>query len=186
MIPIAYLFETKILKFPTHRQTNSDSCGAAVTQSVLAYYGIDETQDDLAKELKMSENGIEYTNIVKALKKRKLKIESGLMDQQMLKDYVNKKFPVIILMQAYKDNRRKIYSRDSYAFGHYVTVIGYDNSRFIIEDPVLNNKLGYISFPQLDIRWHGIGKDENDKLDNHGIAVIGTPKYKPEEIVKVV
>jgi hypothetical protein len=47
----------------------------------------------------------------------------------------------------------------------------------------LNNQIGYISFDDLETRWHGVG--EKEKLDYFGIAVKGKPKYDSDKIVKV-
>lgn len=106
------------------------------------------------------------------------------MNINMIKEYIDNDYPVIILIQAYKDSNKK-YTREDYSDGHYVVVIGYDDNNFAIEDPSLNNKTGYIPFKELDIRWHGIGKTKNEKLDYFGIAIIGKPKYDPTELKKV-
>ena len=185
MISISYLFETKILDFPTSRQDNDSSCGSTVVQTILAYYGIDERQDDLSDKLKMSEDGISYTNIIKTLKKYKLSVDARSMTINDLKKYINKKIPVIILIQAYKDNRQKKYNRENYNYGHYVVAIGYNSKQLIVEDPALNNQIGYIPFNDLEIRWHGFGETEKEKLDYFGIAVKGKPKYDSDKIIKV-
>lgn len=174
-----------ILDFPTSRQDNYCSCGSAAVQSMLAYYGIDEVLDSLSEELKMTDDGINYKNIIKLLKKRNLDVEYDTMNRKKLKEYIDRKIPVIILIQAYKNNEKQPYTLTSYKDGHYVTIIGYSTRRFIIEDPSLNNELGYINNKDLDIRWHGLGEDKNEKLNFFGIAVIGTPKYKPNKLQEV-
>lgn len=173
------------LDFPTSRQHNENSCGCAAVQSMLMYYGIDESLDDLEKELKTDENGTSYRNMVKSFRKRKLKVEYGTMNKTQLKEYISSKIPVIILIQAYKNNENKPYTLTSYRDGHYVTVIGYSTRRFILEDPSLNNELGYILNKELDVRWHGWGEDQDEKLNFFGIAVIGTPEFKPNKLQEV-
>ena len=185
MISISYLFENKQLDFPTARQNNHTDCGSTSVQTMLAYYGIDERQDDLDKKLKLDKDGVSYTNMIKLFHKYNLKTDFGPMNQIILKNYLDESIPVIILIQAYKDNNTKTHTRDNYENGHYVTVTGYDDTKFIIEDPSLNNKLGYISFDELDIRWHGVGENKKDKLEFFGIAVSGKPKFESNQIIKV-
>ena len=185
MISLSFLFENKLLDFPTSRQDNENSCGSSVVQSVLAYYGIDERQDDLNKELAASKDGISYKNIISKFKKHKLQVDPGQMSLDMIKEYIDNNYPVIILIQAYTDNKKKPYTIDNYKDGHYVVVIGYDDQHLVVEDPSLNNKLGYIPLEELDVRWHGYGEDEKEKLDHFGIAVVGTPKHLPNEVTKV-
>jgi len=173
------------LDFPTSRQDNYCSCGTAAVQSMLAYYGIDEVLDSLSEELHLDHNGVCYKQMIKLFKKRKLDVEYGTMNRKKLKEYINKKIPIIVLIQAYKNNETKPYTLTSYKDGHYVTIIGYSTRRFIIEDPSLNNELGYINNKDLDIRWHGLGEDKDEKLFFFGIAVIGIPKYKPNKLQEV-
>ena len=185
MISVSYLFENKVLNFPTGRQNNHSDCGCTSVQTMLAYYGIDERQDDLDKELKLSKDGVDVSNMIKVFEKKGLKTVSGRMNQEILKDFINQNIPVIILIQAYKADNKK-YTKDNYEDGHYVTVTGYDDTKFIIEDPSLNNKVGYIPFDELDVRWHGIGETKDEKLDYYGLAVYGKEsKYDPTKITKI-
>jgi len=186
MLSISHLFENKLIDFPTSRQDNKNSCGSSVVQTMLAYYGMDERQDDLSKELKLSKDGVSYINMLKVFEKKDLKTSSGRMNQDILKQYLDENIPVIILIQAYKDNTNKPYTRDNYNDGHFIVLTGYDDTKFIVEDPSLNNKIGYIPFNELDVRWHGIGRDNKEKLDFFGIAVYGKePKYQSGKITKV-
>jgi len=183
MVILSYLFETIILDFPTHRQDNVYSCGSSVVQSILTYYGIDKRQDDLSKSLHITKDGISYTDIIDKFKYYKLRTESGIMSQDNIKMYIDKHIPVIILIQAHSADKK--YSKDKYIDGHFIIIIGYDNNKFFIEDPSINNNIGYIPFDELDVRWHGYGKTKNEKLDHFGIAVIGNPKFTSNKIKKV-
>lgn len=180
---MSYLFENILLDFPTHRQDNTCSCGSSVVQSILTYYGIDKRQDDLSKSLHMTKDGISYTEIIDKLKYYKLQTESGIMSQENVKKFIDNQIPVIILIQAYSADKK--YSKDKYTDGHFVIIIGYDDSKFFIEDPSINNNIGYIPFKELDIRWHGYGQNHNEKLDHYGIAVIGKPKFFSNKLKKV-
>ena len=59
-----------------------------------------------------------------------------------------------------------------------IVIIGYEEDRFIIEDPALNNEKGFIRFDDFNIRWRGYGKTSKEKLVNYGIAIIGKPEFK--------
>jgi len=184
MISIYYLFET-FFEFPTSRQEKSYSCGVAAVQTVLRYYGIEKKQSELSKELKLTSDGTDYDNMIKLFTKYNLKVEFGKMSLQDLRDFADKKQPTIILIQAYKEEPDKNYSKDNFKDGHYVVVIGYDDKNIIVEDPSLNNELGYIPFSELDTRWRGIGKTKDEKLVKFGMVIIGTPKFNPNKITKV-
>jgi len=172
------------IDYPTSRQHNSNGCGCAAVQCMLMYYGIDKRLADLEEELKTDETGTCYKHMIKSFRKRNLKVEYGTMNRKKLKEYIDQKIPVIILIQAYKNNEKEPYTLTSYKDGHYVTVIGYSTRRFILEDPALNNELGYITNKDLDLRWHGWG-DIDEKLNFFGMAVIGDPVYKPNKLQEV-
>lgn len=54
--------------------------------------------------------------------------------------------------------------------GHYVVAIGYDRRNIYFEDPYKFVRT-YLSFEELEIRWHSI--DEGKKYLKWGMAVLG-------------
>jgi ABC-type bacteriocin/lantibiotic exporter with double-glycine peptidase domain len=148
----------KILDFPELRQAYEYDCGASALQSILAYYGIDIREELIMKYLKTNlRNGTSINNITKVLKKFNLKFESRKMTILEIKNYINKKIPVLILIKAWDDD-------------HWVVAIGYDKERIIFEDPYLLKRT-FLKNEEFLKRWH---TDEIDsKHPNHGIAVFG-------------
>ena len=173
----------KELEFPTDYQNNNSTCGSAAVQAVLTYYGKGDKLDIISKALHTNENGTDYDQIIKFFKKEGFDVVAGQMTDDDLRMYIDKGVPVIVEIQAWRNDGH--YSSNIYANGHYCVVIGYENDRFIIEDPALNNKKGYIPFLGFDIRWRGYGKT-NEKLNNFGIAVIGKPTFKYNQTEEIL
>lgn len=160
----------KILTFPELRQTFNYDCGASALQSVLTYYGIEVREDKLIKEAKTTKEGTEIKEILKVLKKYGLKGESRKMTIRDLKTFINKKIPIIIPLQAWTD-KKNIDWKNVWEDGHYVIAIGYDEKRFIFEDPSSFNRT-YSDYDDFKKRWHDIDTN-GKKYINHGIAVFG-------------
>lgn len=159
----------KILNFPELRQAYEYDCGASALQSVLAYYDINIREELLIKYLKTSsKNGTTISSINKVLKKLNLKFESKKMTIAEIKNYINKKIPILILLKAWNDD-------------HWVVAIGYNKEKIIFEDPYLFKRT-FLKNEEFLKRWH---TDEIDpKYPNHGIAVFGKkPKFTEKNII---
>ena len=166
--------ENNILEYPDLRQDYDYTCGASCLQSVLMYYGFDAVESELVKKLGTTKDwGTEHTDIVRVAQEYNLEVEYGKMTIEQVKNYIDQKIPVILDIQAWSENNVD-YSTD-WDDGHYIVAIGYDNNGFIVEDP---SDIGrqYISFEELNKRWHDIDKN-NTQLYNLGIAIIGSPAY---------
>ncbi|HEX2787569.1 MAG TPA: C39 family peptidase [Ignavibacteria bacterium] len=168
------------IPLPDTWQETGYSCGAAVLQSILNYYAkgpIGERK--VGCELNMTENGTDPYQIVKVLKKYKLKYkEFRPMTTEQLKKCIDEKKTVMIMLQAWGWKIKNInkYER-SWKHGHWITAIGYDSNNFYFEDPSLNKTRGFIPIDKLDYRWHDW---ENQSLTskrittyNYGIAIWG-------------
>ena len=159
----------KLLDFPQVRQTFAYDCAASALQAVLVYYGIEVRGELLIKFTKTSAaSGATIKNICQTIDKFKLRYSSAGLTLSDLKNYLDKKIPVMILLQAWQAGRAG-YARD-YKNGHWVVAIGYARDRLFFEDPnafewtFLKNK-------ELAVRWHG--QDQGRPVLNHGIAVFG-------------
>jgi len=168
-----------MLEFPDLRQDYDFTCGASCLQSVLMYYGFDAVESELVKQLGTTEDwGTEHTDIIRVAQNYDLVVESGEMDFEKIKNYINQKIPVILDIQAWSEKENIDYSND-WEDGHYIVAIGYDDNGFIIEDPSDFGRQ-YMTFEELTKRWHDIDKN-NKKLYNLGIAIIGSPKYNKNQ-----
>lgn len=171
----------KLLEFPNHPQTYEYDCGAKALQAVLAYYGIKKLENVIIKSAKTnSRSGTSLPQMLKVLKKFGLKFDSRTMTVEDLRDYIDRKIPVIVLLQAWSGKKKADYSND-YGNGHWVTAIGYDKQKIIFEDPYSFERTS-LTAEELDKRWHS--RENRQKILHHGIAVYGKkPSYDSQKII---
>jgi ABC-type bacteriocin/lantibiotic exporter with double-glycine peptidase domain len=171
---------TKQFYIPDIFQNTNYDCGVECVQAVMAYYGTDYTETELEKELEVSKKyGTATKSIIGFFNKRGFKIFEGNMNIEILKKYIDRKIPVIILIQAWAERNTNYIKTNNW--GHYVVVCGYNKSGLILEDPAIFGK-GYLSYSQLKKRWHGL---DNKILYNYGIAVWGKNKYNYKKLFKI-
>jgi ABC-type bacteriocin/lantibiotic exporter with double-glycine peptidase domain len=178
-------FDRKILfDFPIIRQATPDMCGAACMQGVLRYYGIEERIDEVAKGLNTNaETGTSIKDMVEYPVKSGLKSHfiKCLKAKDLIK-YIDLNIPVIIMIQAYVDDITTINWKETYDWGHWVVAIGYDSTRIIFSDPASFNRT-YLTYSELDERWHAC--DDKDQPDPESIAIIiqGHQDFDSAELV---
>jgi ABC-type bacteriocin/lantibiotic exporter with double-glycine peptidase domain len=159
----------KIDKFPELRQTYYWDCGAKAIQAILAYYGIDVHEETIIKLAGTTETGTPIKGLKKVIKKYGLKFDGGRMTIEDIKKYIDKKIPVILLLQAWP--MKKITDWENYwDDGHYAVAIRYDKKKIYFEDPWTFFRT-YLSYDELQKRWHDrVGGKE---YYNYGLAVYG-------------
>lgn len=174
---------TKIIDYPSFRQSTNYSCGATVVQSALLYClgsksEIPET--DLFKSLATTKkDGTSPISIISLFKSKGIEYSTGTLTKDNLIKNVDNNIPTIICIQAWSKKYSDYTNIDSE--GHYVTVIGYNNDGFIFEDPSVSGRYGFIKYDDLDDRWHDV--DNNGKrYDHFGIAILCKKKYAPEKM----
>jgi len=179
---------TVLLPVPNVRQHTVYACGAAALQAILAYYGIDVRQDALIRQLGTNEtDGTRYWEIIRVAEEYGLEptVALGFTITELIAE-INKGVPVVIAIQAWieKGDPRDIAGwstrKDD---GHYLVAIGYDEHRIYFEDPAMF-RIGYITFEELDARWHdhdqnGQGLDHFAILFKGGNHPAATPRYVP-------
>lgn len=164
-----------LIDFPEVRQATDYTCGCAALQGVLYYYGIEFREDRLAEKLHTTQaEGTKPQAIADFAKAEGFSVDMRGMTIADIKHYIDKSIPVIVDIQAWSGHRHPDYHSD-YADGHYVVVIGYDDERFIFEDPSLLNR-GFLLFSEFLTRWHDIDDAHGDSHLSHlGIAIYGKP-----------
>ena len=177
----------KLLEFPELRQTFNYDCGVTSLQQVLCYYGIEIRESYLLDDLKavhtdIFDNGVKLSAIKKYAEKKGLdaEIKTDLVPED-LKSYIDKKIPVIVLLQAWRDSKSPKEWSEDYVDGHYVTAIGYSKNRIIFEDPSSFNRTA-LGFTELAERWHDIADDNKTHLSGAAVIITGTPKFKANKI----
>ena len=159
----------KLLDFPKLRQTYEYDCGANALQAVLAYYGIELSEEILMKDAKTNpKKGTTIKGILKTLDEFKLKYESKRMTIKDIQNYLDKKIPVLILLSAYNEF-------------HWVVAIGYDKNKIFFDDPSSFERT-FLEDKELEKKWHA--KEGKKEIYNHGIAVFGKkPVYDSKKII---
>jgi ABC-type bacteriocin/lantibiotic exporter with double-glycine peptidase domain len=168
----------KILNFPEFRQTYEYDCGAKALQAVLEYYGIDVPEGRIISLAKTTKRGTSPKSVVNVIKRYRLKFKDGQLTVSQIKKYLDKKTPVIILLQAWTEKKKVDWEKD-WADGHYVVAVGYDKNKVYFEDPysVLRT---YLTYKELNKRWHD--KEDGKEYVHYGIAVYGEkPKFNPNK-----
>lgn len=81
-----------------------------------------------------------------------------------IQDYLQRGYPVIVLIQAWKDDDDPTpYPLDT-EDGHYVVAIGYDADYLYFEDPWIIGSLTFMKKSELPDRWHGSTVYPKDRL----------------------
>lgn len=163
---------------PFRTQTTNYSCGAAALQSVLAFYGIDFSEEKLMKELGTDpQQGTEPEPMAEFAIKQKLTatIKQNLTVQD-LANHVNGGHPVIVAAQAYRTSEKPW--SELWDDGHYMVVVGVDDKNLYFVDPSSNGQRGMISIAEFNERWHDTSR-KNEKLIHLGILFAGQPKALP-------
>lgn len=166
--------KTKILDFPSTRQSFDYSCGPGAVQSVMAYYGKDFRESQLIELLKTDkDDGTYVKDIVKFLTSQGfLTNVKQHMTKNELCSYIDKDIPVIAMIQAWgNETAFNNHYRNHWVDGHFVVVIGYTEKDIICSDPALF-KAGYIPIDEFMERWHDYDEGEI-KTYQLGIAVYG-------------
>jgi predicted double-glycine peptidase len=145
------------LAIPDVRQATDYTCSASALQGVLAYYGVEQREDVLAKELGATpEDGAPPEAIVRvaiahgltATKRENMTVED-------LAAEIARGNPVIVQIQAWSDVQRTSWV-DVWDDGHYVIVVAVDGDRLVFEDPSLLGARGVLSRREFEERWHDI------------------------------
>lgn len=165
-LSIANADHSRILKsVPDIKQSTDYSCGVASLVGVLGYFGKDADEDDLLEEMDIDpEVGVAISEIIKAAESRGIKAiaveNSGL---KQLEEALMKGYPTIILGQAWRLKRRFRSPppwNEEWDAGHYMIVIGMDETNIYFEDPWILGYRGYIPKNEFLNRWHGPSDSE--------------------------
>jgi len=162
-----------ITDFPIFRQTYNYDCGAKAMHSVIAFYGID-TREDLLMQLGKTNkrDGTPISGMIRIANHFRLHHHSGRMNIDIIKRYINRNIPVVLVLQAWKNDndKHKDWCSD-WDDGHYVVAVGYDPEKIYFEDPSAITKT-YLTYAELEERWHDVDV-KHKKYYHWGMAVYG-------------
>lgn len=152
------------------RQAQSWSCGAAVVQSMLAYWGkFDGPEADLWGLLETSpETGTEPDMMVKVLRLHGLRSRYHVnATRAHLRRWLRSGATVAVAIQAWPDEYVGDWSQ-RWDDGHWVVVVGMTRTDVIVMDPSVVNRYATIPTDEFDHRWH----DDDRSLRTFGMAVV--------------
>lgn len=178
-----------LLDFPELRQFYNYDCGVTALQQVLIYYGLEKREDELIQLLGTKptykiEHGTKMTKIVDVAKYYGL--EANILKNtniNKIKELLDNDTPPILLIQAWRD-----YSVDNldwkkdYKDGHYVVAVGYNDNCIFFEDPASVTRT-YLTYDELELRWHDLDDSNNKKLEHYAIVIEGEKRFKSDYIV---
>jgi hypothetical protein len=136
--------------------------GVAALMSVCRYYGVGPEDDlDFARDLSLDHDWPDPERLVAAAVRYGLSASARCpMSTGELKGYLDERKPVVMLGQAWGEEENET-PRASYLDvwedDHYLVAIGYDRTGVIFEDPSLQGVRGFLSWEELERRWHARG-----------------------------
>ena len=162
---------------PDTTQQTDYTCGASALQAVCKYFGVGPDEEpEFVRDMRMPRTGSDPEHIIRAVEKYGLRHREFFpMSRAQLKGCLDRRRPVILMLQAWGETRlgapRRGY-KTIWEDGHWVVAIGYDGRGVFFEDPSLQAVRGFLSFGELDVRWHDWGP-KYEHMDHYGIAVWG-------------
>jgi predicted double-glycine peptidase len=148
---------------PIVRQATPYTCGAAVMQSILAYYGEDWHEAALVEELGSDpEQGTDYRRMERFGREHGLTVA---VNQHMTiadnRRGVAAGLPVVVAFQAWGDKPDSY--NEGWDDGHYAIVVGLDATNLYFMDPSTVGNYTFIPIPEFEARWHDYYLDEQGR-----------------------
>ena len=158
---------------PDTRQGEDYSCGASALQAISGYFGVGpEEEEDFVRDLGMDTRvGAHPDQIIRAAEAYGLRATGKeLMTVDEVKAFLDQGKPVMMMIQAWRDSETEVTYVGEWREGHWVVAIGYDYTGMYFEDPSLAAIRGFISYPDLEERWHDTAR-RGKHLDHYGLAI---------------
>ena len=163
------------IPLPDTRQQTGYTCGAASLRAVCEYFGVGpRTEQGYVADMRMPRAGADPEHFTRALAHYGLEFKTfHRMGLRQLKRAIDRKRPVIMMLQAWPTPgkiRRATDYRADWDDGHWVVAIGYDERVVYFEDPSIARARGYMSYRELELRWHDVGPHYGH-MNRYGISV---------------
>ncbi len=143
----------KWIDFPSLRQTFEYDCGAKAMHASLSFYGINTNEYDILRIARTTpRSGTSLQGMLAVAKHFQLIAEVKEISITELKKYIDRKMPIIVLLQAWPKKKVKDW-KNHWGDGHYVVAIGYDKEKVYFEDPYSILRT-YLTYQELEERWH--------------------------------
>jgi len=157
------------IDLPNTTQLRDYTCGPAALLAVCAYYGVGPGDEAACeRELGIASSGTDPEHITRAARRWGLTIQEHVpMTDAQLRDCLRRRRPVVMMLQAWGGERSY---RRTWKHGHWVVAIGYDREGIYVEDPLLHASRGFLSYAELDERWHDWGP-RKERIERYGVAL---------------
>lgn len=157
-----------ILGVPSGTQLHDYDCGAKCLQLVMQYHNVDVAYPSLSRVESDKENGVSINKIKSLARAYGFKARSvANCSINALEECINKRQPVIVLIQAWAHKNLKLndwrnVGKGNRDYGHYAIVMGFDNDFVILRDPNIPRQI-WMSKEEFLARWHG-GNDRHSAI----------------------
>jgi predicted double-glycine peptidase len=162
-----------VIELPNTVQATDYTCGAAALLSVGSYYGAGPaTEAEVVRDMDFGEDGSDPAHLVGAARRYGLHVcEYRAMTDRQLARCLDRDRPVILMLQAWPDKQPLTGFRDVWDSGHWVVAIDHDARGVYFADPSLEGARGFLSYEDLDERWHDIEGVEERRTVRYGVAM---------------
>jgi len=170
---------------PDIAHLTDSSSGLSTLLVVCKYFGAGpDDEEEYVRDLSLDSIRSDPERVVAAARAYGLTVDVRCpMSLAELKSFLDQRKPVVLLLQAWgeqEDETPRDGYRDVWEDGHYLVAIGYDRTGVYFEDPSLQGVRGYLSFEELEERWHDWGRNQ-EELNHFGAAMwkatAGPPAY---------
>ncbi len=163
------------IDLPNTAQLEDYTCGPAALLAIFTYYGVGpEQEDELAQVMGISTEGSDPVHLVTAARRFGLTCEEFRpMTIAQLERCLDARRPVLIMLQAWGSEPSPY--RVRWDDGHWIVAIGYAGGRVYFEDPLIYSTRGYLTYEELDLRWHDLEGADNVRVEHYGVAI-----WKPD------
>ncbi len=165
------------IALPDTTQMTGYSCGPSCLQSVCHFYGLGKEDEwEFVRDMKFNHKyGSHPFQIKKLAQKYGLKCrEFQPMTMAQLKRTLQNRKPVMLMIQAWGKEKGKKGYRKNYRGvwdeGHWIVAIGYDREGIFFEDPSLQAVRGFLTYPELEERWHDTGPHRKH-IEHYGLVL---------------
>ena len=174
-------FPCKVIEFPTLRQAYTYSCGSCAASTIMQFYGTDVREKDVMNKMGVSPKGTGLDHMINYFKNQGFKVDSGPFTVDKVKNFIDRCIPVIMILQAWPDTRKKGWE-NGHSNGHFVVAVGYTDRHIIFSDPSSVYDT-YLSYEDVEKRWHDTDLD-GTVLNHYAVVPYGKrPVYQEDRAI---
>ena len=160
------------IDLPNTTQLEGYTCGPSALLAVCAYFGVGPDEEwEIEADMGIGRAGTDPAHLVTTARRYGLRVAEhrGMTDAQ-LRACLDRRRPVILMLQAWAEPPPRSY-RDRWRDGHWVVAIGHDRAGLYVEDPAIHAARGFLTWRELDARWHDIEGPRRVHVERYGAAM---------------